>query len=315
MVYLNVDIQQISRGVEVIKIKLLFIISSLILVLAPAGVLANTLQPGSNTDEAGDEQEEDTEAENDEWDESVDTGSSDEEESYWTYPDHSNDDYYDNNFNNDYYDEDNSVWTPAEEYAEPEPQPEPEPEPEPVIEQPVIEDAPIEEPVFQEPVAEEPVEVDETPVVDVSVLPVEIFSVSGTVTDEEGQSVSGVELKLTGEDVEAQSIESESDGSFLFEEVPSGQYEIEVESAEEYEVVETPEEVEVTDRSKRGLNIILTSTEEEAAEETESVETEEVVLSEGTGGFTSMDWTLIATGIIFALISVFVFILKKAGNN
>lgn len=253
---------------EVIKIKLLFIISSLILVLAPAGVLANTLQPGDDTDETGDEQEEGTEAENDEWDESADTDPSDEEESYWTYPEGSNDGYHDNNYNNnDYYDDDNSVWTPVDEYVEPELQPEPEPEPEPVIEQPVIEEAPIEEPVIQEPVAEEPVEIDETPVVDVSVLPVEVFSVSGTVMDEEGQGVSGVELILRGEDVEAQSIESESDGSFLFEEVSSGQYEIEVESREEYEVTEMPEEVEVTGRSKRGLNIILASTEEEAAEE------------------------------------------------
>ena len=306
---------------EVIKIQLLFIITSLILVLTPAGVLANTLQPGDDTDETVDEQEEGTEAENDEWDESADTDPSDEEESYWTYPEGSNDGYYDNN--NDYYDDDNSVWTPVDEYVEPELQPEPEPElqpepepePEPVIEQPVIEDAPVEEPVFQEPVAEEPAEIEETPTVDVSVLPVEVFSVSGTVMDEEGQGVSGVELKLTGDDIEVQSIESESDGSFLFEEVPSGQYEIEVESREEYEGTEMPEEVEVTDRSKRGLNIILASTEEEAAEEAESMETEEVVLSEDTGGLTSMDWTLIATGIIFALISVFVFILKKVGNN
>ena len=309
---------------EVIKIQLLFIITSLILVLTPAGVLANTLQPGDDTDETVDEQEEGTEAENDEWDESADTDPSDEEESYWTYPEGSNDGYYDNNYNNnDYYDDDNSVWTPVDEYVEPELQPEPEPElqpepepePEPVIEQPVIEDAPVEEPVFQEPVAEEPAEIEETPTVDVSVLPVEVFSVSGTVMDEEGQGVSGVELKLTGDDIEVQSIESESDGSFLFEEVPSGQYEIEVEPREEYEVTEMPEEVEVTDRSKRGLNIILASTEEEAAEEAESMETEEVVLSEDTGGLTSMDWTLIATGIIFALISVFVFILKKVGNN
>ncbi|CAM4364050.1 carboxypeptidase-like regulatory domain-containing protein [Lacicoccus alkaliphilus] len=300
---------------EVIKIKLLFIISSLILSLSPVGALANTLQPSLNADETGDDEEGDTGPGTDDREEDIDTGSSGEEESYWTYPDNSNDDgYYDNDFNDNYYEDENSDWSPAEEYVEPEPEPQPEPEPEPVIEQPVMEEPVIEEPVIREPVTEEPAEIDETPVVDVSVLPVEAFSVSGTVMDEAGQGVSGVALKLTGDEIEAQSIESGNDGSFLFEEVPTGQYEIEVGSAEEYEVVEMPENVEVADRSKRGMDIVVTST-EEAAEEAESMETEEVVLSEETGGFTSMDWTLMATGIIFALISIFVFILKKVRNN
>ncbi len=320
---------------EVIKIKLLFIISSLILVLLPVTAMANTLQPGLNTnDESVDDQEE-TEMEN--GNQNTDEGDepSGGQESNRTVPENpDNRNFYNddnrnnynnnnNNYDNDYYEDGNSNWTPVEEYTapepepEPQPEPEPEPEPEPVIEEPVIEE-PEPEPVIEEPVIEEPVEVDEPPTVDVTTLPAEMFSISGIVTGDENQSIGDVELTLTGEDIESRSVESESDGSFKFEEVPSGLYEIEIEVPEEYELTDAPEEVEVTDRSKRGLDIILTSAEEAAEaepEETTSVKTDEVVLSEETRGLTSMDWTLITTGSIFILISISVFIFKKLRNN
>ncbi|MCD2137694.1 carboxypeptidase-like regulatory domain-containing protein [Salinicoccus halitifaciens] len=256
-----------------------------------------------------------------------DTGDSEEEPS-GTFPGDSYDDntYYNddynnyndngyNEFNDGYYNDEPSEWEPVEEYIEPEPEPEPQPEPEPEPEPQPEPEPIIEVPVIEDPVVEEPAEEDEPRVVNVDILPVEAFSIEGTVMDDENLGVGGVELTLTGDGFEEQTIESEEDGSFSFEDIPSGQYEIEVEAAE-YEVAEAPEEIELTDRSKRGLRIALASAEEEVTEEEdEAVETEEVVLSEEAAGFTSMDWTLIITGTVFILISLFVFILKKLRNN
>lgn len=336
----------------IIKFKLLFIISSLVLALLPVNVMANTLQPGQNFNNENNEQQNDY------------TESS--EEGNWTEPEESYDNsgnnnnfnnnnnenfnnnnnnynndenYYDNNnnYNNDenYYDNNNNDnnennynndegnWEtqqePAEQYEEPAQQElviEEPVEPEPEYEEPVIE-----EPVEEEPVMEEPVEVVEPePSVDVNTLDAEVFSISGEAADEDGEGVEGIELILNGESFDEQSVTTDEDGRFLFEEVQSGDYQIEIKPTEEYEVSEPTMELEVTDRSKRGLEINLTeAAEEEAVEEesepSEPVTTEEDVMAAETSSLSSMDWTLIGTGIVFALISLFVLLFKRVRNN
>ncbi len=325
----------------IIKFKLIFIISSLVLALLPVNVMANTLQPGQNFNNENNEQQNDY------------TESS--EEGNWTEPEesydnsgnnnnfnknnnenfnNSNENYYDNNnnYNNDenYYDNNNNDnnennynndegnWEtqqePAEQYEEPAQQ-------EPVIEEPVEPETQYEEPVEEAAIIEEPVEVEEPePSVDVNTLDAEVFSISGEAADEDGEGVEGIELILNGESFDEQSVTTDEDGRFLFEEVQSGDYQIEIKPTEEYEVSEPTMELEVTDRSKRGLEINLTeAAEEEAVEEesepSEPVTTEEDVMAAETSSLSSMDWTLIGTGIVFALISLFVLLFKRVRNN
>ena len=167
---------------------------------------------------------------------------------------------------------------------------------------------------------EEPVEPE--PSVDVNTLDSEAFSISGKTVDEAGEGVSDIELTLSGGSIDEESVTTDEDGRFLFEEVPSGSHEIEIKPTEDYEVSESTVELEVTDRSKRGVKINLIEVEEEeaaveeAAEETpEPVETDEDVMAAETGSLSSMDWTLIGTGIVFALISLFVLLFKKVRRN
>ncbi|WP_052255019.1 carboxypeptidase-like regulatory domain-containing protein [Salinicoccus sp. YB14-2] len=305
----------------IIKFKLIFIISSLVLALLPVNAMANTLQPGQNFNNENNEQQNDY------------TESS--EEGNWTEPEESYDNsgnnnnfnnnnnnnynndenYYDNNnYNNENnYNNDEGNWEtqqePAEQYEEPAQQ-------EPVIEEPVEPETQYEEPVEEAPIIEEPVEVEEPePSVDVNTLDAEVFSISGEAADEDGEGVEGIELILNGESFDEQSVTTDEDGRFLFEEVQSGDYQIEIKPTEEYEVSEPTMELEVTDRSKRGLEINLTEAAEEESEPSEPVTTEEEVMAAETSSLSSMDWTLIGTGIVFALISLFVLLFKRVRNN
>ena len=327
----------------IIKFKLLFIISSLVLVLLPAGVMANTLQPGQNFNNENNEEQNESLNENqqeqqNEYSEPSGQGDwTEPEKSYdnggdgWynnnnSYNDYNNDNYnndenyYDNTNNYDsdenYYNNDGGNWEgqePVEQYEEPVQE-------EPVIEEPV--EPEYEEPVIEEPVEEVPVieeQVEPEPSVDVNTLDSEVFSISGETVDEAGEGVSDIELTLSGGTFDEESVTTDEDGSFLFEEVPSGNYEIEIEPTEDYEVSESTVELEVTDRSKRGMKINLTEIEEEKKEEAEEtsepVETDEDVMAAETGSLSSMDWTLIGTGIVFALISLFVLLFKKLRKN
>lgn len=308
-----------------IKFKLLFIISSLFLVFLPVSATANTLQPGQNFNNDEEQQNEYSEpAEEDSWTEPEESYDN-ENNNNWNnnnYNDNNiwnnDNDNYDNNEN--YYNNEGGNWTPQQEPAENYEEPAQEDtvieepvEPEPEYEEPVIE-----EPVEEVPVMEEPVEVVEPePTVDVNTLDTGAFSISGEVVDEDGGGIEGNELILSGESFDEQSVVTDDDGSFLFEEVPSGDYQIEVTAAEGYEISESTLDVEVTDRSKRGLKIILNEVEEEEAveENSETVETNEDVMAVETGTLSTMDWTLIGTGIVFALISLFVLLFKKVRNN
>lgn len=328
----------------IIKFKLLFIISSLVLALLPVNVMANTLQPGQNVnDESTEEQNESV---NDNQEQQQNDFSEPSGENGWTEPEASYDDSNNNgnnnnnfnnwnngnNYNNDenYYDDNNSYnngnenynnnnegnWGTQQETVEQYEEPVQE---EPVIEEPVEPEPEYEEPVIEEPVEEEPVieePVEPEPSVDVNTLNSEAFSISGEVVDEDGGGIKDIELILSGESFDEQSAVTDEEGGFLFEEVPSGNYQIEIKPTEDYEVSESTVELEVTDRSKRGLEISLTSAEEEAVEkESEPVKTDEDVMAAETGSLSSMDWTLIGTGIVFALISLFVLLFKKVRKN
>lgn len=291
----------------------------------PVSATANTLQPGQNfnnenTEEQNDSINDEQEQQQNDYSEPSGENGWTETESYDNNNNWNNDnDNYDNNEN--YYNNEGGNWgpqqEPAENYEEPV-QEEPvieepvEPEPEPEYEEPVIE-----EPVEEVPVMEEPVEVVEPePTVDVNTLDTEAFSISGEAVDEDGEGIEGNELILSGESFDEQSVVTDKDGNFLFEEVPSGNYQIEIKPAEGYEIKKSTLDVEVSDRSKRGLIIILNEAEEEAAEEDSvPVEPNEDVMAAETGSLSSMDWTLIGTGIVFALISLFVLLFKKVRNN
>lgn len=328
----------------IIKFKLLFIISSLVLVLLPADVMANTLQPGQNFNNENNEEQNESLNENQQEqhnDYSEPSGQDDWTEQEESYEGGSNNNFNNNNYNNDnlnnndnyndnnnnnnynngnenYYNNDEGNWgtqqEPVEQYEEPAQQ-------EPVIEEPVDPEPQYEEPIEEVPVIEEPVEIEEPePSVDVHTLDSEVFSISGEAVDEGAEGIEGIELILSGEPFDEQSVTTDEDGGFLFEEVPSGDYQIEIKPTEDYEVSESTVELEVTDRSKRGLEINLTGAEEEAPveeepEPSEPVETEEDVMAAETGSLSSMDWTLIGTGIVFALISLFVLLFKKVRKN
>lgn len=309
----------------IIKFKLLFIISSLFLVFLPASAMANTLQPGQNFNNNEEEQQNEYSepAEQDAWtepEESYDDGGN---ENYYddsnNYNDY-NDNYNNNNENNygdDYYNNDGSGWETEQDVTEQYEEPVQE---EPVIEEPVepeYEEPSIEEPVEEVPVIEEPVQQEPEPSVDVNTLDAEAFSISGQVVDEDDAGVSDVELVLSGKSFDEESVYTDTDGSFLFEEIPSGNYQIGIKPTDDYEISESTLELEVTDRSKRGLTINLTEVEEEEAveEDSEPVETDEDVMAAETGSLSSMDWTLIGTGIVFALISLFVLLFKKVRKN
>lgn len=285
--------------------------------------MANTLQPGQNFNNYEEEQPNESvnnnqQQQNDYSEPSREGDWPESEEPYdngWN-----NNNNYDDNYNDNenYYDDDNSYnndgdnWDVQQEPAEPE---------EPAQEDPIIEEPAepeYEEPIIEEPVEEEPVETAEPePSVDVNTLDSEAFSISGEAVDEEGAAISDIELILSGESVEEESVTTDEDGGFIFEEVPSGNYQIEIKPTEDYEVLESTMELEVTDRSKRGLEINLTEVEEEEVVEadTEPVETDEDVMAAETGALSSMDWTLIGTGIVFALISVFVILFKRVRKN
>ena len=288
--------------------------------------MANTLQPGQNFNNENTQEQNESLNENQEQQQNDYSESSGEDD--WTEPEQSYDngssDWNNNNnnyddYNDDSYNNNEGNWEqqePAEQYEEPVQE-------EPVIEEPVepeYEEPVIEEPVEEVPVIEEPVEPE--PSVDVNTLDSEAFSISGKTVDEAGEGVSDIELTLSGGSIDEESVTTDEDGRFLFEEVPSGSHEIEIKPTEDYEVSESTVELEVTDRSKRGLKINLIEVEEEeaaveeAAEETpEPVEMDEDVMAAETGSLSSMDWTLIGTGIVFALISLFVLLFKKVRRN
>lgn len=331
----------------IIKFKLLFIISSLVLALLPVNVMANTLQPGQNFN--NESTEEQNESVNDNQEQQQNDDSEPSGENGWTEPEESYDDSNNNgnnnnnfnnwnnsnNYNNDenYYDGNNNYnngnenynnnnednWSTPQETVEQYEEPVQE---EPVIEEPVepeYEEPIIEEPVEEVPMIEEPVEIVEPePSVDVNTLNSGTFSISGEAVDEDGEGIKDIELILSGESFDEQSAATDEEGGFLFEEVPSGNYRIEIKPTEDYEVSESTVELEVTDRSKRGLKISLTSAEEEeeaVEKESEPVKTDEDVMAAETSSLSSMDWTLIGTGIVFALISLFVLLFKKVRKN
>lgn len=303
----------------IIKFKLLFIISSLFLAFLPVSAMANTLQPGQNfnNDEEEQQNEYSEPAEEESWEEPYDDGSN---ENNYDNSNNYNDNYNNENYYDDgYYNNDGSNWGSeqdvTEQYEEPvqeETVIEEPVEPEPEYEEPIIE-----EPVEEVPVIEEPVQQEPSPSVDVNTLNAEAFSISGQVVDEDDAGVSDVELVISGESFDEESVSTDTDGSFLFEEIPSGNYQIEIKPTDDYEISESTLDLEVTDRSKRGLTINLTEVEEEEAveEDSEPVETDEDVMAAETGSLSSMDWTLIGTGIVFALISLFVLLFKKVRKN
>lgn len=198
-----------------------------------------------------------------------------------------------------YLEEPSDLPADEEEEVEPEPEPEPieEPEPEPEIEEPVE--------VYEEP---EPAEDPEIQINQVETTEVEV---SGKVVDEENEPIENARLILQDEEEAALEEETDENGSFSFQEVPSGEYKLTVEEAEGYEIDEESEKsFEVGNRNKSGLTFTLTTIEEEAVSQPNEVEAEDVA-SPSSGNLSPMDWTLIAVGFIFLVTGITVFIFKR----
>lgn len=210
--------------------------------------------------------------------------------------DNYNEGYDDNAYNEEVSEEEEEIYN--EEPVEPEPEPELEPEPEEPVE------------VYEDPEPEPQQE--EEKEIEINQVETEYVQVSGRVTDVEDEPIDDIKLFLNSEDVSLEA-ETNEDGNFTFEEVPSGNYELAIVEAEGYQIdEESVKTFEVGSRNKSGLMFTLETDEED--EEVVSPPSR-VEATDGTASspnsLSPMDWTLISIGAIFLLTGIVIFILKR----
>lgn len=160
------------------------------------------------------------------------------------------------------------------------------------------------EEVTEEPTEEvyvEPETVEEPAEVTINQAEVDGFSIAGEVTAND-VGLEGVTVSLAGDKKEE--ISTDENGKFSFEDVPPGDYELQVAAPEGYTVEKETLSLIVEDRGKRGINFIM---EEVPAEK--SIETDEQVMADQDEE-SSNNMAIILVGVVLLSIVAILFIVR-----
>ncbi|SFK73166.1 carboxypeptidase regulatory-like domain-containing protein [Salinicoccus halodurans] len=162
----------------------------------------------------------------------------------------------------------------------------------------------VTEEITEEPTEEsyvEPETVEETTEVTINKAEVDEFSIAGKVLSDDA-GLEAVTVTLTGD--KKDEVTTDENGNFSFTEVPSGEYELQVETPEGYTAEKEMLSLSVEDRGKRGITFVL---EETPAEE--SIETDDQVMADQDGG-SSNNLTVILVGVILLALVAILFIVR-----
>ncbi|MFC3419284.1 carboxypeptidase regulatory-like domain-containing protein [Salinicoccus hispanicus] len=177
-----------------------------------------------------------------------------------------------------------------------------------VTEEPVVETT--EEPAIEPSVEPEPVQ--EPVNVSINQMEVTEFSIKGEVVSE-GKGVEGVAVSLTGE-MEAEVV-TDAEGQFVFTEVPAGDYTIESDVPEGYELEEDSRTLTLEDKNKKGITFDLAAISEESEEVPETVAPDEQVSANQNINDNGMNMPLIIIGSALLVLGLLIFMIRAIRNR
>lgn len=186
-------------------------------------------------------------------------------------------------------------------------------EPEPTVEQtvePTVEEFTQE--IIEEPVeapTEEPATEMEPVNVDINQSEVTEFSIEGKVMAD-AKGVADVTVSLSGEK-EDEAV-TDAEGKFQFQEVPAGDYTLEIDVPEGFEAAETDKKLTIEDKGKKGIVFDLSEKDEPQAED---LDPEEQVSAGENLEEPGMNTMLVVIGSVLLILGLLVYAIRLVRNK